>query len=180
VPLISLAGHTAVKRPILKSAVWDGEVIPFDSLLMHEYGQHTGADAQATLTDSNASFGVDSYNTGFTLRNTSKGIADQDDSWIAETAVITDTTDTTLVGVLTNSATWDKGNYYEVIVAGLEVGDIIHYESTTNLGGVVTISVKGVVSILGISGTHTFDYWLEDISDGNSLSPVYTYTAVVI
>ena len=130
--------------------IYDGLTIPPDSMLMYESGQHDGGDNQASLTDSGASFPVDGYNTGFTLRNTSKRT-----SGIVETADITDGTATNLVGTLSNSADWDDDNYYEVIVSGMSSGDRIYHDPQ---------AVDGA-----------FSYQLYDASD-YTFSAVYEYT----
>lgn len=158
------------------SVAWDGLTIPFDSMFMHENGQVDGATSTTVLADSTASFPASGYATGFTARNTSKATAA-----VSETMAITsnDTVSATGSGALSNSATWESGNYYEIIVAGLGTGDKIWYKQTSDQGGAVSISVKGVVSITGASGAHTFLYYLEDVDDGGSLSPLYTYTGMV-
>jgi hypothetical protein len=153
------------------AVAWDGLTIPPDSLFMHENGQHNGLANAAALTDTGAFAGKD-Y-TGFIVRNTSKATAT-----VIETATITSNTDDVVSGALTNSADWDIGNYYEIIVAGLETGDKIWHLQTSDAGGAVSITVKGVPSITGASGTHVITYYLEDITD-NSLSAIYTLTVTV-
>ena len=104
-------------NPALKSSViYEGGVPPSDSLLFYAKGFHTGLDNASTLTDANAAFGTDTFNNGFTVRNASKG----------ETADITDTTNTTLVGPLSGGEVWDNGNAYQVYVT-IEASDIIYY-----------------------------------------------------
>jgi hypothetical protein len=166
----SRTGLTSLAVPgTFVSVAWDGLELRTDSILVHAHGQHNGLDNQSSLTDSTASFGVDTYNSGFTLRNISKDA----------TADITDTTDTNLVGTLSGGADWDTGNYYQVVVAGLEAGDLIWYSNESNLGGVVNIDAAGVPSITGVNGTHIINYYLDDVSDPGNESPTYSLTVTV-
>ena len=156
------------------SVVYDGSPIPPDSILMYENGQHDGLDNQATLSDSSANFPIDGYNAGFTIRNTSKGVPP-----VAAEADITDTTATTIVGILSGSADWDEFNYYEIVISDIVSGDSIEYEILSDLGGDVSINTKGVPSITGINGLHSFQWRLHDVSD-NSDSAWYTLTIEVV
>jgi len=155
------------------SVIFDGLVIPPDSLLFHFEGQHTGADGQAILTDINRGISTPTFGTtgalnDLVVRNTSK----------AETAVITNSSNATITGVLSGGADWDTTNYYEV-VTDIDAGDVIHYTTVSDLGGIVTVSAKGVPSIVGITGGHSFDYYFEDISVPDT-SATYTLTVTVV
>jgi hypothetical protein len=123
------------------------------------------------MTDSTASFTPDEYNTGFTLRNTSDG----------STGIITDGTTNAILcaGGMSggNNNNWDAGDYYEIVVT-MDADDQIVYETTTDVGGTVSLSVKGVPTITGASGTHVFSWYLIDATDSVK-SATYTCTVTV-
>lgn len=72
----------------------------------------------------------------------------------------------------------EPGQDYKITMA-VDVGDIIEYDALTNLGGAVSMSVLGVPSISGASGTHTFNARIIDVSDGNSVSADFLVTVTV-
>ena len=136
----SISGWSAV--------VWDGLVIPPDSILMLESGQDDTSASAAFLTDSTAAFGTDTYNTGYRVRNTSDG----------STGVITDTTGTTIVATLSggNDDGWDSGDYYEIVV-DMDTDDRIHYQPTA-ANGVFTYKLyDDSASTYTAEGTVTID-----------------------
>jgi len=152
------------------AVAWDGLPIQRDSLFLHEFGRANSGTASATLIDTTASF--PDY-TGFKLRNTSDGSSGVIGS---NTSTVITIDGSGMTGGINNN--FDSGDNYEIIVNGLSVGDKIWYLQASDVGGVVSITVKGVPSITGASGTHVITYYLEDITD-NSLSATYTLTVTV-
>ena len=69
IPGISIKGPAATQSEF-SSVVYDGLVIPPDSILFYESGQHTGLDGATNLTDISLNLVALSRN-GFKLRNTS-------------------------------------------------------------------------------------------------------------
>ena len=174
-------GANGVLQPLpvapISSVAYDGLIIPPSSLLFHFEGQHTGADNQSILLDSNRGISTPTFGTtgalsGLVVRNTSKATGS-----VVETAIITNSSNATITGVLSNGALWDTWDYYEV-VSNINVDDIIHYDNVSNLGGSVTVNEKGVPVIVGVSGDHSFNYFFEDISVPDT-SPTYTLTVTV-
>jgi len=88
--------------------------------------------------------------------------------------IITANTPTTLtVSSLTGGTqnVFSIGDDYK-IVSPIDINDKIEFESTTNLNGTVAMSTKGVPSITGASGTHTFNFRLVDVSLGQTSAEV--------
>jgi hypothetical protein len=139
-----LAGSVVATSPT-EQVLYDGLTIPPDSLLYFYGGQHAGAPS-TTLNDPGQSWQSDEL-VDLILRNTS----------LDTSGTITGNTTTTVdAGILFND-----DNYYEV-VADIAANDIISYQSVTNLGGSVVVTVKGVPSITGISGEHSFSWRVFD------------------
>ena len=73
---------------------------------------------------------------------------------------------------------WDTGDFYEVVI-NIDNPDTIQYETTSNLGGTVSVDASGVPSITGSSGTHTFNFKITDATD-QSVSAEVTATVQVV
>lgn len=146
-----------------QSVIYDGLTIPFDSILMFDHGQHTGPDASTNLVDSTESWATNE-NQGLILRNTS------DRSQGPVTSNTATEVFATMSGGFNND--FDQYDHYELI-ADIAGSDIIEYDGTSNLSGSVSIDVKGVPVITGVSGTHTFNWRVYDVSTD-------TYTSTVL
>lgn len=145
--------------------------IPSNSILLFDNTpEHTGSDNASVLTDSAQAWTVSEW-VDLIVRN------DTDLSL----ATITANTATTITGTLAGGTDndWDTDDL-ATIVAVIDNPDVIHYATTTNLGGTVTVNGLGVPVVDGDPGIHTFDFQLEDVSDGNSLSDIYTATVNTI
>lgn len=167
IPGVSIKGIPAAE-PTFSSIVWDGLVIPPDSILFYESGQHDGLDGATNLTDTSLSL-VSNSRLGFLLRNTS------DNSSGVVTFNSPNQVQAPMVGG--NNNLWDIGHHYEIVI-NIEVPDTIEYETTTNLGGTVVMSAKGVPAITGSNGTHTFNFRIFDDSL-SQLSATVLATVVV-
>ena len=155
------------------SAIYDGLTIPPDSILYYAGGQHDGATSTTVLSDSTAAFPTaGSGYDNLIARNTSKAT-----STVIETMLITSNAATTATGsaALSNSTTWEAGNYYEIVM-NISASDVIEYQNVSAQGGAVTVSVKGVPSVTGTNEEHTFLARIVDVSDGNSVSATFTVT----
>lgn len=150
------------------SVVWDGLVIPPDSLLYQD-GASDNTDlttgGSATTAETGRTFVLNEFE-DFKFRDTSDG----------SEGIITSNT---IAGVLTFSGgltggdtnTVSVGHYWE-IVTNMGTGDKINFNATSSLGGTVAVSVKGVPSVTGVEGDHTIVYNLEDVS-ASETSPNY-------
>jgi hypothetical protein len=125
--------------------LYDGLVIPPDSLLFFYEGQHQGGTS-TTVSDS-TKFWTPGELVGLVMRNTSLGT--------------TGTVSANSVNTVASDVTFNTNNYYE-IVADIAANDIIEYADTTDLGGAVAVNAKGVPSIVGISGNHSFTWRVFD------------------
>lgn len=153
IPGVSISSPT-VAPPSFSSVVYDGLLIPSDSVLFYESGQHTGLDGATDLTDVNLNL-ISLSRVDFKLRNTS------DDS---EGIITFNSPNSIQAGMLGgNDNLWDTGDHYEVVI-NIDNPDTIEYETTTNLGGTVVMNTKGVPVITGSNGTHTFNFRIFDDS----------------
>jgi hypothetical protein len=168
VPGISIRAKPAAESNF-NSVVYDGLVIPPDSILFYESGQHEGPDGSTPLVDTSLTL-VSNSRVGFKLRNTSDG----------SEGIITFNSPNNVTAPMLGGTDnlWDIGDYYEIVI-NIDNPDVIEYEDTTNLGGTVTMNAKGVPVITGSSGTHTFDFRIFDDSD-QTLSDLVTATVVVV
>lgn len=166
-PLLSISGYSIVPSINKSSVVYDGLTIPPDSVLFFDKGQHNGANAVPTLVDSTKVWPTNEF-TGFRLRNTSDGSETSLGSPIVSSTVTT--VASTLAGG--NDNNWDINDYYEIVL-NIDANDIIHFDARTDLGGIITMSTKGVPRIIGINAAHTFEVWIEDITD-SSISNKYS------
>jgi hypothetical protein len=152
------------------TVVYSGDVIPPGSLLFQDEGRASQIGSSTSLTDTSKTWVVNEF-AGFRVKNTSD----------FSSALITSNTQNTLTfsGGLTGGRnnTVTQYNYYE-IVTDISANDEIHYSSTTSAGGTVTVSAKGVPSILGANGPHTLSYFFVDVSAAET-SPTYSLTVTV-
>jgi hypothetical protein len=135
--------------------VFDGSTIPEESILSLAAGTHDGSDNAAALSDSSASFTASEY-VGELVRNLNDG------SSAEITANATITVSGTLSGGGEND--WDNGDAYQ-IERNITAGSEIVYEATTNLNGSVSLDTTGVVTITGVSGSHSFSVKFVDVND---------------
>lgn len=152
------------------TVAWDGLTIPEDSLLYQDGGQATGGSA-TTGEDSTKTWVLNEF-IDFKYRDTSDG---------SEGIITGNTTDgtATFSGGLTggNNNTVSADHYWEIVV-DLDAGDEINFNLTTNLGGTVAVSAKGVPSVTGISGDHTIVYSFTDVSTAET-SPNYNLVIAI-
>lgn len=103
-------GVLTLNTPVWDSVVHDGSLIPHNSILFFETGQHnaafsvgkhTGPDASASLIDTNRSWSTNEWN-GYRAINVSKGIGGD----------ITANTATEITATMPN--TWDIDNFYAI------------------------------------------------------------------
>lgn len=150
-------------------AVYDGGVIPQDSVMMHSYGTDDTSSAAAFLTDTTASWTIDDL-IGLKVLNKTDG----------SEGTITDNTATTVTATLSGGLNnnWDAGDIYEIVI-NLDTNDQIVYEEATSLGGTISaMSTKGVPTITGASGSHEFDVKYRDATD-SKVSSTVTVTVTV-
>ena len=151
IPGISIKGPAAAQSEFA-SVVYDGLVIPPDSVLFYESGQHTGLDGATALTDINLNL-TSLSRVDFKLRNTSDN---------SEGIITFNSPNSIQAGMLGGAENlWDEFDYYEVVI-NIDNPDTIEYETTTNLGGTVVMDAKGVPVITGSNGTHTFQFRIFD------------------
>lgn len=155
------------------SIVWDGLVIPPDSVLYGDGGQVTNTLASSTVLQDSSKTWIEDEWVGWRVRNTSDG---------SETVFESPATDSSVNSVTCtlsggNDNQFEEYDYYEIV---LDIGtnDEINYEQISNLGGIVAMTAKGVPSITGISGAHSFDVYITDISIPAN-SSVYTVEVTV-
>lgn len=150
-------------------AVYDGGTIPSDSVMFYDTGIDDTSAAAAFLTDSSASWTINEW-VGFRVVNVTDG----------SSGVITANTATTITATLSGGVgnNWDSGDVYNIVIDAA-VNDQIVYEEATSLGGTVSaMSTKGVPTITGASGTHTFDVKYRDVTD-SKVSSIVTVTVTV-
>ena len=168
IPGVSISSP-AVTPSDFAAIVYDGLTIPSDSILFYESGQHTGLDGATDLTDINLNL-VSLSRVGFKLRNTSDN---------SEGIVTFNSPNSIQAGMLGGTENlWDTGDFYEVVI-NIDNPDTIQYETTSNLGGTVSVDASGVPSITGSSGTHTFNFKITDDTD-QSVSAEVTATVQVV
>ena len=169
IPGVSISSPT-VAPPSFSSVVYDGLVIPPDSVLFYESGQHVGPDGSTPLIDNIEDLNlVSNSRFGFKLRNTS------DNSEGIITFNSPNQIQAPMIGG--NDNLWDIGDYYEVVI-NIDNPDTIEYETTTPQGGTLVMNAKGVPVITGPNGTHTFQFRIFDDSL-SELSSLVLATVVV-
>ena len=150
-------------------AVYDGGVIPSNSIMFYETGAHNGAVNASALSVSGASWTIDEW-VGFLVKNTTDG----------SEAVITANTATTITATLAGGTDndWDVSDVYEIVL-DIDVNDQIIYDTVTDLSGTVAgMTTKGVPTISGSSGSHSFDVKYRDVTD-SKVSATTTVTITV-
>ena len=134
--------------------LFDGLTIPTDSILYQDGGQAT-TGSSTTCQDTTKTWVVNEFD-GWLFRNTSDN----------SSALISSNTSNTLTfATLTggNNNTVSADHYYE-IVTPIDASDEIHWSSISSLGGLVSMTVKGVPSITGANGDHIIAYNFVDVS----------------
>lgn len=122
------------------------------------------------LTDSTKSWATNEW-AGFRLIN-------ELDLSSGEIASNTSTTITvTSLSGGTNNA-FRVGDDYHIVLA-VDSGDLIQYQTQTNLGGTVSMDTEGVPVVTGSSGNHTFLVRVLDASDSYSKSSNFLITMSV-
>lgn len=155
--------------------LYEGDVIPESSCLMLHRGSHTGTSNSPTYTDSTMTLSANQAE-GYRIYNFSDNSEGVIGSHNAGSGPLT--LSTPLSGSPFGENDFDNGDKVDITIK-LEAGDEIVYETTTNLGGTVSMNNVGSFTITGAQGIHTFSVKIRDATDKKVSSPFLVTSQVV-